>query len=238
MMRKATRAGLSMKVVLLSVALTTIAVPAANSQSIPPGDRFQVTLPNGNTVSFGGTAALLCAHPDPFIPSSRMRFWKSATVQGPSKELAASYIIYAPLVSEVVTVLTSLELPLAQGDRVIVYACGCVQTGGSGATWKSYVHPLGNNAGHLYSGTIQFLTGSINADFLSHPTGMQKIADFINTQGNGFIVPNNNTVLSLGYLDDNHSGNGYYRHDNGNDDQCKGVGPAALEVAVFHAGTR
>lgn len=29
-----------------------------------------------------------------------------------------------------------------------------MQTGGSGSTWKSYTNPLGDNADHLYSGTI------------------------------------------------------------------------------------
>jgi hypothetical protein len=209
---------------------------ANNSQSIPPGDGFELKLSNGNTQHFGGIAAQLCAKPNAFIPSSRMRFSKESSISEQSKELAASFLIYAPLVSEVVTVLTNQEMPLAKGDRVLVYACGCVQTGGTGSTWKSYVHPLGKEADHLYSGTIQFLTGPTPPNFLSNPTGMQKIEDFTKTQGNGFIVPNDTTFLSLGYLDDHHSDDGYYKHDNGNDDQCKDVGPAALEIAVFHAG--
>lgn len=40
------------------------------------------------------------------------------------------------------------------GDMISISAGGCVQTGGSGSTWKSYTKPLGDNADHLYSGTI------------------------------------------------------------------------------------
>jgi len=206
----------------------------SHGQSIPPGDSFHVTQSDGSTVTFGGTAAKLCAIPNAFIPASRMRFWKETTITDQSREIAASHIIYAPFVTGPVTVLTNQELPLAAGDRVLVYACGCVQTHGTGNTWKSYVHPKGNDSDHLYSGTIQFLAGQVTGNFLNKPTGMKKIADFIAAQGNGFIVQNATTFLSLGYLDDHFGDNSYNNHDNGNDNQCKNVGPAALEIAIFH----
>jgi hypothetical protein len=213
---------------------------ASNSQSIPPGDSWKVPLSKGGTFSFGGTAAQLCATPNAFIPASRMRFWKETTVMDNFKEIAATYIIYAPYVKGPVTILTNQELPLVQGDGVLVYACGCVQTHGTGKTWKSYVHPKGNDSDHLYSGTIQFLQGPVTSNFLSKPTGMEKIADFVNAQPTHgtFNVQNAVTILSLGYLDDHYSDNGYDAHDDGNDDQCKNVGPVALEIAIFHAPTR
>jgi hypothetical protein len=40
------------------------------------------------------------------------------------------------------------------GDRVIVDAGGCVQTGGAGRTWKRYVDPRGPNSNRLYHGLI------------------------------------------------------------------------------------
>jgi hypothetical protein len=45
-------------------------------------------------------------------------------------------------------------------------------------------------------------------------------------------------VLHLGYEDDNYSDNGYYRHDNGNDDQCKtdgnnDGGPAHVTITIY-----
>src|SRR5215470_7699945 len=41
------------------------------------------------------------------------------------------------------------------GDAVTIDAGGCVQTGGSGRTWKRYVDPQGPNSDHLYHGLIE-----------------------------------------------------------------------------------
>jgi len=38
--------------------------------------------------------------------------------------------------------------------------------------------------------------------------------------------------LGLGYVDDNYGDNCFDHHDNGEDDQCKGVGPAWLRVEI------
>jgi hypothetical protein len=46
------------------------------------------------------------------------------------------------------------QIRFQPGDEVTISAGGCVQTGGSGKTWKSYTNPLGGDADHLYSGTI------------------------------------------------------------------------------------
>ena len=41
------------------------------------------------------------------------------------------------------------------GDKVEVDVGGCVQTGGSGKTWKRYVNPLGPNADKFYYGMME-----------------------------------------------------------------------------------
>ena len=38
--------------------------------------------------------------------------------------------------------------------------------------------------------------------------------------------------LTLGYQDDGFSDNGYYAHDNGDDNQCSGIGPAWVEITA------
>lgn len=113
------------------------------------------------------------------------------------------------------------------GDQLMVTAGGCVQTGGSGQTWKSYTFPDGTDAGHLYSGQIE----------ISNVTqgGLQNIGGII---GLPLIVRasayknGSSPFLSLGYTDDNWSDNGYGAHDNGNPVQCVGVGPAWVQVTV------
>jgi hypothetical protein len=115
------------------------------------------------------------------------------------------------------------------GDMISVTAGGCVQTGGSGSTWKSYTNPLGDNADHLYSGTIN-IPGVTEG-------GLQRIGGQLAPKE--LLVPLDlpPTVLSqlhlqLGYQDDQLSDNGYYAHDNGNDNQCANVGPAWVEIRV------
>lgn len=39
-------------------------------------------------------------------------------------------------------------------DKIFVQAGGCVQTGGSGDTWKRFVNPQGKNSDRLYHGLI------------------------------------------------------------------------------------
>ncbi len=47
------------------------------------------------------------------------------------------------------------QITFKPGDRVTVQAGGCVQTGGTGKTWKRYVNPSGPNSDRLYHGLIQ-----------------------------------------------------------------------------------
>ena len=118
------------------------------------------------------------------------------------------------------------------GDVVTFQAGGCVQTGGSGNTWKRYVNPLDSNAGALYSGTV-WIPGVIGQG--------SRIGGVV---GKAWPVPQNlpptvaaQLYLRLGYEDDKYGDNGYYKHDDGTSDQCKNVGNAWVEVHIRKAPT-
>ncbi len=120
---------------------------------------------------------------------------------------------------------------LRPGDLVTVTAGGCVQTGGSGKTWKRYVNPSGPNSNRLYYGTIT-VPGATPRGF---PVHIQTNHQY--SVPAGVASPNN--VLVLGYVDDDYSDNGYYRHDDGTGDQCKqgpgrDGGPAWVSLVIAH----
>lgn len=119
------------------------------------------------------------------------------------------------------------DISFKPGDTISISAGGCVQTGGSGATWKSYTHPQGDEADQLYSGTIQIpgvigssvrIAGTMNRDW-HVPPDLQPPAI-------------KNLFLRLGYQDDDYPDNGYYAHDDGNNNQCANVGPAWVEIRI------
>ena len=114
------------------------------------------------------------------------------------------------------------SVQFAPGDSVTVSAGGCVQTGGSGRTWKRYVDPSGPNSGSLYHGLISIpgvTAGMVRISSIASNTGLP-----VATGG----------PLTLGYEDDDYHDNGYWSHDDGTDDQCQGVGPAFLDIAITH----
>ncbi len=135
--------------------------------------------------------------------------------------------------------VTQAETPypivvFAPGDVVEINADGCVQTGGSGQTWKRYVNPSGPNSDRLYHGLVRIPTGTKNSalvrikDVISNP---------ITVTGAG--VPESQLTLSLGYEDDKYSDNGYDKHDNGTDNQCQtdptrnvDGGPAHVTITI------
>src|SRR5882757_10841312 len=85
------------------------------------------------------------------------------------------------------------QITFKPGDSVTVRAGGCVQTGGSGRTWKRYVNPSGPNSDRLYHGLI-WIPGA-HSDLV-------RIAGAI---ARPVVVPPgvdpNNAVLRLGYED-------------------------------------
>jgi hypothetical protein len=105
------------------------------------------------------------------------------------------------------------------GDGITIQAGGCVQTGGSGRTWKRYVDPRADDAPTLYYGTI-WIPGVLG----DQPPNVLHVKDALGTRW-GVPVDANPAQLSLilGYLDqrDAYGDNGYYSHDDGTDDQCK-----------------
>ena len=132
------------------------------------------------------------------------------------------------------------EVQFALGDKVFVNGDGCVQTGGgvgSGDTWKRYVNPGGGGADHLYHGLVRVPTGRLaGTDVGNTMTHIEHVVGRpITVTGEG--VPESQLVLHLGYEDDDYTDNGYDRHDNGTEDQCKGDngndgGPAHVTITI------
>lgn len=144
-------------------------------------------------------------------------------------------------------------------DLVTITADGCAQTAGIGATWKKYVNPVGSQSGPtvpdgLYYGTIQ-IKGATTANGILVPGDPLYFltVPIVNPPTQIFIPSiqtfpgSSNIDLILGYVDDNyddHGGNGYWGHDNGNDDQCANTdpnaplgsygGPAFINLHIVH----
>lgn len=128
-----------------------------------------------------------------------------------------------PVVTQRLT--TVPQVTVAAGDLVTVQAGGCVQTGGSGNTWKRYVNPSGPNADRLYHGLIQI------------PGAESDLVRVQGVVGHPVSVPSTitgNNALRIGYEDDDYGDNGYYSHDDGTQDQCKNVGNAFLILTIQH----
>jgi hypothetical protein len=104
---------------------------------------------------------------------------------------------------------TTYPFTFLGGDHVTINAGGCVQTGGSGLTWKRYVDPAADN--DLYHGTIA-IPGTIGT-----ATSQERLVNWV---GRPFVVNGRGASLILGYQDDGYSDNGYYAHDNGTGNQC------------------
>jgi hypothetical protein len=121
------------------------------------------------------------------------------------------------------------QIRFQAGDQITIGAGGCAQTGGMGQTWKSYVYPTGDNAAQYYSGLLWIpgVTGG----------GLQRDVAVINRKWvvPAHLAPNvaSQLFLHIGYQDDGPGDNGYYSHDNGNNNQCLGVGPAWIQLSVF-----
>ncbi len=143
-----------------------------------------------------------------------------------------TWSISRPNVRKSVTEYTQIRFK--PGDTVKVYAKGCVQTGGSGRTWKRYVDPRGDNSDRLYHGLIH-IPGITNKPVTIQQFGLN-VSHKIPETLPGSLKPED-LFLRLGYQDDNFSDNGYWGHDDGTGDQCKGVGPAIVTISIGHNGT-
>jgi hypothetical protein len=115
------------------------------------------------------------------------------------------------------------QIKFQPGDKVTIQAGGCVQTGGSGNTWKRYVNPSGPNADRLYHGLI-WIPGLIGGRAATGvPPDPKRIVAYTGPN-QSITVPsgldNAQLYLRLGYEDDGYGDNGYYSRDG--TDQCKG----------------
>jgi hypothetical protein len=133
------------------------------------------------------------------------------------------YRIQQPNVRQKVTVYPSVVFQ--PGDAVTISAGGCVQTGGFGSTWKRYVDPTGDKSDRFYHGNI-WIPGN----------PMTRILEVVGRTltASRRAWPPMPMYLELGYDDDKYSDNGYDAHDDGNDNQCKDVGPAWVVLVVRH----
>jgi hypothetical protein len=168
-------------------------------------------------------------------------------------------VIHQPVVGSEAKNGFRYPIPLLPNDLITISADGCVQTAGSGKTWKKYVNPEGKDSGPhtdngLYFGTISIAGGVTSHGPLgdtaldnlsaSHPAPAAQI----------FVEPvqqvpgrSNPQFLVLGYKDDNyddHGGNGYWGHDDGDNNQCAHTdphvafgsfgGPAFVKLHIVH----
>ena len=146
--------------------------------------------------------------------------------------------IHCPNVKQSVTAYK--QILFRHLDLITIEAGGGVQTGGVGKTWKLYVDPRGPNSGKLYHGLIRIPKGP-NPTYPKSPTvkDMVRIQDVIKKgQKLKFTDSKDDSLepthLVLGYEDDGYSDNGYWGHDDGTGNQCKGVGPAWLKITIEH----
>lgn len=123
-------------------------------------------------------------------------------------------------------------------DEVVVQAGGCVQTGGHGDTWKRYVNPSGNASDRLYHGKLSIpgaTAGLVRISSITRPYRPEPLHLVVNK-----LPPHYDgspLYLQLGYEDDDYGDNGYYKHDDGNDSQCRcdrDGGPAWIVITIIH----
>jgi hypothetical protein len=120
------------------------------------------------------------------------------------------------------------QIKFQKDDEIYVTAGGCNQTGGIGKTWKRYVNPSGDGNAYYYFAKIQ-IPGVTS--------GLVRMEQFLNRNLIFTLTPNESSYLILGYADDNYSDNGYSGHDDGTENQCKGVGNAWVTIVITHHAT-
>src|SRR5579863_5996696 len=144
------------------------------------------------------------------------------------------------------------DISYQAGDKLVLNAGGCAQSGGSGNTWKRYLDPNGSSSGPPggeYFG-LALLPGT-GAPKFDPPNSPPAILDMANRYWTVYPNPDSpHQVLSLtlGYVDDGYPNslngygdNGYYSHDDGDNGQCSSSvansyadGPAWVTLEVEH----
>lgn len=215
-----------------------LAVAVALSVVITCAIVLPTSFVSGTTAAHQDSLSAYCAYnpDDPVFKDGRQA--KYHPTHSPVVDV---FVILLPVVN---VRTTNTHITLLKDDRVTIRACGCVQTGGRNKTWKRYVNPSGPDSDKVYRGVIAMDNFIIvpppggNAQCCaSSPTipGTLRISDMIAAQNRGFRFQiRNQTELVLGYEDDDYGDNGYWGHDDGTEDQCRGVGGAALEITINH----
>lgn len=120
------------------------------------------------------------------------------------------------------------QIHVTSGDLVSVFAGGCVQTGGSGLTWKRYVVPitggLTHDEDHLYYGSIA-IDGAIP---------QQRLKNAMTHGAFEVLSASTNSFVRLFYSDNGYSDNGYSGRDNGTFYQCDRLPEAFVVLAIQH----
>ena len=121
------------------------------------------------------------------------------------------------------------EVTFAPGDRVTIAAGGCAQSGGIGDTWHRYVQ-----SNDLYYGTILIpsIEGAVAGMEAAPPRLSQVTGTTDGVPGRTFVLPEpaQGLQLSLGFVDNKYSDNGYWEHDDGPGGQCRGIGNAYVII--------
>jgi hypothetical protein len=131
------------------------------------------------------------------------------------------------------------QIKFQPGDKITIQAGGCVQTGGIGKTWKRYVNPTGPDADKLYHGLI-WIPGVIGGRAATGvPPDPKRIVAYIGPNQSVTVpagVDPAQLYLRLGYEDGqgDYGDNGYSDHDDGTQNQCKGVGNAFVSLTIVH----
>lgn len=138
-------------------------------------------------------------------------------------------------------------IPLRPGDLVTIDARGCVQTGGSGETWKRYVMPVDFEGQYFGTATVPggvvTLPNATTSDGTPLPPqtpiftliGKEiRIADAPSTDP-ACVARSSAIHLQLRYVDDDYGDNGYWGRDFGTRFQCAVAPPAEVLVQVRHA---
>jgi hypothetical protein len=121
---------------------------------------------------------------------------------------------------------TYSDITFVNGDLVSVFAGGCVQSGGSGLTWKRYVRPVARDQSedNHYFGQISI------PGFGS----LRRIRDAVLAGGIAITSGNGPTALTLGYVDDGYGDNGYWGRDDGLWEQCRDLTNAFVVIVIQH----
>ncbi len=115
-----------------------------------------------------------------------------------------------------------------KGDLIQISAGGCVQTGGTGLTWKRYVEPMKGGLQEIddkYFGSV-YIPGILESEKLANAMRNAPIK-VVSEVGN-------ESYLHLQYSDDGFGDNSYNDHDNGWWEQCREMEDAWVIVIIKH----